>query len=86
VNSERERDASIPDKDNVCSWSVGGSAADGTAFTTFLPALNGGCFAGQCDCRLPTIYELHPIVLEAYPCTTSPCIDPCRLVINHSAL
>ncbi len=47
------------------------------AFTTFLPALNSsGCFAGQCDWRLPTIYELQTILSEAYPCATDPCIDP----------
>jgi hypothetical protein len=70
-------DTTIHDKDNPYSWSNSGSAADGTGFTTFLPALNsGGCFAGQCDWRLPTIYELQTILSEAYPCTTSPCIDP----------
>jgi hypothetical protein len=46
------------------------------AFTTFLPALNsGGCFAGQCDWRQPTIAEVQTIMLAPYPCTTSPCID-----------
>ena len=71
-------DATIHDKDNRYSWSAGFTTpADGTAFTTFLPALNSaGCFAGQCDWRLPTIYELQTILSEAYPCTTSPCIDP----------
>jgi hypothetical protein len=65
------------DADNPYSWSTTGSPADGTGFTTFLPALNsGGCFAGQCDWRLPTIYELQTILSEAYPCTTFPCIDP----------
>ena len=37
-----------------------------------------GCFAGQCDWRLPTIYELQTIRSEAHPCTTSPCIDRSR--------
>lgn len=67
------------DADNPYSWSASAnsSLAAGTGFTTFLPALNsGGCFAGQCDWRLPTIYELQTILSEAYPCTTSPCIDP----------
>jgi hypothetical protein len=51
--------------------------ADGTTFTTFLPALNsGGCFAGQCDWRLPTTYELQTIVSETFPCSMSLCIDP----------
>jgi hypothetical protein len=67
--------ADLHDADNIYSWSASGSAADGTGFTTFLPGLNSaGCFAGQCDWRLPTIYELQTILAEAYPCTT--CIDP----------
>ena len=50
--------------------------ADGTAYTNFLATLNsGGCFVGQCDWRLPTRGELQTILLEGYPCTTSPCID-----------
>ena len=54
------------DVDNVYAWSVENStAADGTIFTEFLPALNNcdsangsaisGGFAGHCDWRLPTI-------------------------------
>lgn len=72
-------DASIHDKDNVYSWSVAQpyTAADGSAFTVFLPALNsGGCFAGQCDWRLPTIYELQTILRAPYVCAAHPCIDP----------
>ena len=68
------------DADNIYSWSAGAGEswlADGTVFTGFLETLNtpGSCFAGQCDWRLPTIYELQTILLEPYPCTTSPCID-----------
>jgi len=72
-------DATIHDKDNQYKWSAGGgagTAADGTAFKTFLAALNSGeCFAGQCDWRLPTIGELQTILLAPYPCAASPCID-----------
>ncbi len=35
----------------------------------------GTCFFGQCDWRLGTIAELRTIVLEPFPCATSPCID-----------
>lgn len=64
------------DKDNQYSWAVGIGAADGTVYTTFLATLNsGGCFAGQCDWRVPTRAELQTILLEGYPCTSSPCID-----------
>jgi hypothetical protein len=52
--------------------------ADGQAFTIFLAALNsGGCFAGQCDWRLPTLAELETILqaMTPSPCDTSPCID-----------
>jgi hypothetical protein len=74
-------DVTVHDKDNAYSWSTSGNGdttdPDGPAFTTFLAALNsGGCFAGKCDWRLPTIYELQTILLQPYPCTTSPCIDP----------
>ena len=66
------------DADNVYNWSASGTAADGTVFTNFLATLNsGGCFAGQCDWRLPARDELLTIVSPAYPaCTTPPCIDP----------
>jgi hypothetical protein len=69
------------DADNLYTWSAGGpgsTAADGTAFTSFLATLNGAaCFASQCDWRLPTRRELQTIVTAAYPaCTTRPCIDP----------
>ena len=72
-------DAMVHDKDNVYSWSATpfGTAADGTAFKTFLSQLNFpfGCFAGQCDWRLPTVYELQTILSQPYPCSSSPCID-----------
>lgn len=70
-------DGSVRDKDNSYTWGTGGegtTAATGTVFTSFLATLNGTCFAGQCDWRLPIPTELQTILLEPYPCTLSPCI------------
>jgi hypothetical protein len=72
---KKTEDASMHDKNNSYSWSATGTAADGTAYTAFLPTLNAGCFAGQCDWRLPTLLELQTILLEPFACVTSPCID-----------
>jgi hypothetical protein len=74
-------DGSVHDKDDFHTWTTSGDGdfanADGTAFTTFLSALNGGgCFAAHCDWRLPTREEFQTILLEPYPCNVSPCIDP----------
>ena len=76
----------IHDKDDLYTWSATESAADGSAFTTFLATLNdgassdgstiSGCFAGHCDWRLPTSAELQTILLAPAPCGASPCIDP----------
>jgi hypothetical protein len=79
------------DVDNLYTWSVSGSARDGTAFTEFLGALNN-CFsplgndgfAGHCDWRLPTYAELQSIFdrdqglceTEEDPFDTDPCVDP----------
>ena len=64
-----------------------GTGADGTLFTTFLATLNdnaraGGCFAGHCDWRVPTVAELETILdLQVPNCGDTlnenvPCIDP----------
>jgi hypothetical protein len=69
---------SIHDKDNLYTWTADPATApyppNGTAFTTFLYALNGGtssdgsstigCFANHCDWRVPTIEELRGISLD----------------------
>ncbi len=60
------------DGDNQYYWGAFGPA-DGDAYTSFLPALNGACFGGQCDWRLPTLLELQTVA--ALPCAASPCID-----------
>jgi len=78
------------DADNKYSWNttVGETAPNGTAFTSFLASLNDcrssdgamltGGFAGHCDWRLPSIVELAGITdLSAPGCGTfmGPCID-----------
>jgi hypothetical protein len=72
---QKTDDGTIHDKDDIYSWSASGSVPDGTLFTTFLPALNGGgCYAGRCDWRLPTQMEIQTILAGAIPCAT--CVDP----------
>jgi cysteine-rich repeat protein len=61
---------------NRYTWSAGGTAADGTAFTDFLPRLNATGLGGHRDWRLPTIAELQTILLAPFPCSENPCIDP----------
>lgn len=65
------------DQGNTYTWnSSSGSAANGTAFTSFLSSLNGANdgvgFAGNTDWRLPTIEELQGIVDLSH----TPTIDP----------
>jgi len=71
----------IHDKDNLYTWSPGSPYTEsGTVFSTFLPTLNTAPgFAGAQGWRLPTLAELQTIVSEAYPCATSPCVDPALL-------
>ena len=81
---------------NVYEWSNTGTVPDGGAFTDFSAKLNDpvffaaatsddvtGCFAGQCDWRLPNIVELRTILIgpnaapgQATTCGAAPCIDP----------
>ena len=76
VWEQKTNDMTVHDRSNNYSWSAGTTDADGTVFTTFLPALNtGACFAGQCDWRLPTRAELETTLSEPYPCATNPCVD-----------
>jgi hypothetical protein len=67
-------DDSIHDVDNTYPWSADPyhTAATGSAFSVFLRDLNDdACFAGQCDWRLPTVYELQTILSEPYGCPDS---------------
>jgi hypothetical protein len=64
---QKTDDGSVHDKDDRYSWSGAGGLANGTVFTSFLPALNGACFAGHCDWRLPTLTELQTILTGQYP-------------------
>jgi len=73
---QKTNDATVHDVGNTYGWSNGLSPADGPVFTSLLGTLNTfPCFAGHCDWRLPTIYELQTILLAPYPCAISPCID-----------
>jgi len=81
-------DGSPHDVNQLYTWSTGTNNPDGTAFTVFLAALNGGaalgvssdgltstgpCYAGHCDWRLPTVGELKTIL----DCSKgAPCVDP----------
>jgi hypothetical protein len=81
-------DGGVHDKDNTYTWNtaVGGTAPNGAVFTDFLAALNGGvsadasattgCFAGECDWRLPTIEELREVLDEPY----ASCVEPCTTI------
>lgn len=70
---QKTDDGGIHDKDNRPTWSASGAAADGGVFTGFLATLNGACFAGQCDWRLPTLTELATLIET--PCATDACVD-----------
>lgn len=77
----------VNDVDSLYQWTAmaAGTQPDGTAFTTYLAALNhntssdgngsGGCFANHCDWRLPTSAELRTILAPG-GCGINPCIDP----------
>ncbi len=99
TGSDAEANAADPhDADNVYSWCAGFDGAcdnpklpfDGTAATDFLASLNGasagGCYAGHCDWRLPTLEELQTIVLPDASCDAAPCvIDPVFLPSTSSS-
>jgi hypothetical protein len=74
-------DATVHDVDDTYDWKMGitpGPEGDGPLFTTFFATLNSGaCFAGTCDWRLPTQYELTTILEgDIMTCPADPCIAP----------
>jgi hypothetical protein len=72
-------DGTVRDKDNTYTYNAGGPnywETTGTVFTSYLQSLNtGGCYAAQCDWRLPTVAELQTILNDPYPCNQNPCIS-----------
>ncbi|MFM8411369.1 MAG: DUF1566 domain-containing protein [Alphaproteobacteria bacterium] len=59
---KKSDNGSIHDKDDTYTWTSGTEIANGTVFTVFLAALNKApCFAGYCDWRLPTTFELFTL-------------------------
>src|SRR5215470_2698651 len=79
VWEKKSDDGSVHDKDLQFSWSLsitGSSAPDGTAFTLFLPTLNGTRFAGFSDWRLPTLEELQTIVDRGAITPGAPLVPP----------
>ena len=88
-------DGSVHDVENTYAWTNagGGTAPDGSLFTSFLAALNsvadcaltsegltcsGSCFAGHCDWRVPELAELRTIIdLSAGACRGPGHSGPC---------
>ncbi|HIE94559.1 MAG TPA: DUF1566 domain-containing protein [Acidobacteria bacterium] len=66
----------VHDVTNTYTWSSTGTAADGTAYSVFLPGLNGASFAGHTDWRLPFISELQSILVGSGVTTVSINVDP----------
>lgn len=75
---EKKDDSSgVHGKRRTYTWSTSGSnTASGTVFTTFLATLNTApCFAGFCDWRLPTRFELDTITNLGEVASGAPSVD-----------
>ncbi len=75
---EKKDDSSgVHGKRRTYTWSTSGSnTASGTVFTTFLATLNTvPCFAGFCDWRLPTRFELDTITNLGEVASGAPAVD-----------
>jgi hypothetical protein len=76
VWEKKSDDGGVHDKDDLYTWSAPGSFDEtGTAFSSFLPALDAVTFAGSAGWRVPTLAELQTILPGVGPCPV-PCIDP----------
>lgn len=76
VWEQKTDDGGLRDKDDLYTWSAVGSLSEtGTAFSSFLPALDAAAFGGSAGWRVPTLAELQTIMSGAYPCSSG-CIDP----------
>jgi len=76
---EKKDDSSgVHGKRRTYTWSTSGSnTATGTVFTSFLAELNTPpCFAGFCDWRLPTRFELDTITNLGAVDPGAPAVDP----------
>lgn len=86
---KKDDSGGIHDWENTYTWSTGDPwLMDGTIWTIFLSELNGDCFAGYCDWRIPSRVELETLLyLEApsvsltYEAFDMGCHDGCPITM-----